>query len=841
MKVKSFVFILFFLTCFLFTTSILFSQQDDWYYEKPIRDIVFSGLRNFQSSELEALMNPYKGRPFTEDLFFEILGKLYALEYFETIDPSTVRANPEGSEVIIRFAVTERPIVRRINFIGNSSVRRHELNEAITTKVDDIYNQTKIRADVEAIRLKYVEKGYPNATVTVDESFSANGVTINFRITESERISIIRIDFEGNSRFSDNTLRSQISLKARTLRNAGAFQESKLIEDREAIAKYYHDRGYIDAVVRDVTRTYGEDSRGTNLILTFMIDEGEEYRLGGINFEGNRIFTTDQLNRLVTSKRGDVVNATRVEMDLQRVIDLYLENGYFSNSMIRTAERDTQAKTITFTLNIVERNRAYIENLTIVGNQKTRDHVILREIPLEPGDVFSKTKIMDALRNLYNLQYFSIVFPDTSQGSEENLMDLVFVVEEQQTTSIQFGITFSGSADPETFPISGMIEWTDKNLAGTGNELGVKINSSIIDSTEFSVNYLHRWFLGLPLSLGIDVSAVYSKRLATTDNSGWFNGDEPYAFPDGFTSYEEYLRYDKLPSREYLMNYDQWYISLGFSSRYSWSTAPGILALSGGFRLGLVKNSYDDILRPFDPALRAANNTWTPKNSLSITLSLDQRDIFYDPSRGYFISERMGLYGFFDNEIEHYLRSDTKLQYFHTLFDIPVKFFQNWNFKCVFAFHTGLSVIFVQPWRGSDPAKMPIEEANKLAVDGMFVGRGWSSAYRNKGLLLLDSWIELRFPLIRGILAFDLFFDMAGVESREGYYFGNDNDGKPNFTINNLRFSFGAGFRFTMPQFPIRISLAKRFMFENDQFKWMPGYIFDESGFDLVISFAFSY
>jgi len=842
MKFRVFAFLL------LITAVLGFSQEaaqtgDDWYHGKPIRDIVFSGLRNIRETEINALMNPYKGRIFDENVFLEIQGKLYALEYFDRIETTTHRADAAGSEVVIRFTVVERPVIGRINFAGNSGLRPSELRDVVSSKVDDVYNQAKVRLDIEAIINKYIEKGYPNVSVTANEIQAGDSkITLVFNIVERERLSISKIEFQGNSRFSKNALRSQLSLKTKSLLNNGAFQESKLLADREAVTKYYHDRGYIDAAVRDVTRTYETGDKGTSMILTFMIEEGSEFRFGGVTFEGNIIFTTEQLQKLVSSKVGEIVNMTRVEMDLQRVADLYFENGYISNSLIRNPDKNYQNHTLSFSISIIERSRAYIENIIVIGNEKTKLNVILREIPLEPGDVFSKTKVMEAWRDLMNLQYFTMVIPDPMQGSAEHLMDLVFTVEEQPTTEIQFGLTFSGSADPETFPISGLFKWNDRNLAGSGNELGAEINSSVVDTSTFSINYLHRWVLGLPLSLGVDLSASYSNRLATMDNQyPIFNGDETDAYPDGFDNYDEYIAYNKIPTRDYLMNYEQWYLSMGLSSGYRWSTFLGIFGINGGLRIGTIRNSYDsDIYRPFDPALRAGNNTWTPKNSHWFSLSLDQRDIFYDPSRGFYLYERMGFYGIFDEEREHYIRSDSKAEYFLTLFNIPVT--ETWNFKSVLAVHAGLSLLFEQgPHR-----PLVIEEANKLAVDGMFVGRGWSSEYRNKGLLLLDSWIELRFPIVYGILAFDLFFDIAGVETTQGRYFGENENGEPNFKAENLRFSYGFGFRFTMPQFPIRLSLAKRFTVENGELKWVSGALFGDAsdpalGMDLVVSFVLSY
>jgi outer membrane protein insertion porin family len=813
-------------------------SSDEWYQGKPIREIVFSGLKNISQSELDALMNPYKGRVFNNSVFLEIQGKLYALEYFERLEPGILRYNAAGSEVILKFTVVERPVIGRINFTGNTGLRRTELNDVITVKTGDVFNQAKVRTDVEAIKNKYIEKGYPNVIVTSSQTQSGDSnIVLVFHITENEKISISKIEFQGNTRFSSNALRGQLSLKAKSLLNDGAFQESKLLADREAVTKYYRDRGYIEMVVRDVTRTSVEEKKGTSIILTFMIEEGAEFRFGGVTFEGNVIFTSAQLDRLVSSKKGDIVNMTRLEMDLQRVADLYYENGYIFNSIIRSPSRNYQTNIISYHITIVERDRAYIENIVILGNNKTKTSVILREIPMESGDIFSKVKIMEAMRNLYNLQYFSNIIPDTLPGSTENLMDLVFTVEEQPTTEIQFGFTFSGSADPDTFPISGLLKWNDRNIAGSGNELGVEVNSTVVDSSTVSINYLHRWVLGLPLSLGTDLSASYSKRFATMDNDDpYFYGNETYAFPDGFNSWNDYNSKSKTPTRDYLMEYEQWYISLGFSTGYRWTTFLGIFGINGGMRFGWINNSYDEKLRPFDPTLRESNKEWNPKNSMWFSLSLDQRDIYYDPSKGYYLYDRMGFYGILKEEREHYLRNDVKAQYYFTLFNIPVT--EKWNFKSVFAFHVGLSTIFDQPGRD-----LVIEDVNKLAVDGMFIGRGWNSEYRNKGHLLLDSWIELRFPLVNGILAWDFFFDSAGIDRPIGTYFDN-------FSIENMRFSYGGGFRFTLPQFPIRISLVKCFHIEDasrlDLWTFKPGAIFGdpkrpEMGMDIVMSFVLSY
>jgi len=250
----------------------------------------------------------------------------------------------------------------------------------------------------------------------------------------------------------------------------------------------------------------------------------------------------------------------------------------------------------------------------------------------------------------------------------------------------------------------------------------------------------------------------------------------------------------------------------------------------------LLSTFDNELYRPFDPILREDNNKWTPALSVWTSISLDQRDVYYDPSRGYYGIQRIGYYGILPVEHEHYIRTDTKLEWFYTLFNLPIT--ENWNFKAVFGIHSGVSFIFRQP-HYDQPF---IEDANKLAVDGMFIGRGWTSEYRRKGYALWENWAEIRIPLAPGIIAWDFFFDAAGVKKTpEALFkeFSEPDDAGFFF----MRFSFGGGLRFTIPQFPFRFSLAKRFRVKDGQVDWITGAIGGSKpgrGFDFVVSFAMS-
>jgi outer membrane protein insertion porin family len=812
--------------CILAAAGSGFAQEPgEWYLGKPIRNVIFEGLNHIKMSELEGVIDPFLGRPFSYEVFWELQGRIYALEYFDVISPSAVSADPAGTEVIIRFVVTERPIVSRISFVGNSGLRRSELMDTITLKVNDVTNHLKLRADEAALVNKYLEKGYPDIRIRSESQTAGDGtVTVTFFITEGDKITIDAFYFEGNAIFSDRTLKGQLSLKTKGLLNDGAFQEAKLVADQAAITQYYHDRGYIDAEVTDVARDVHKDEKGNNnLSITFRIREGRIYNFGGVTFEGNRIFPTKQLEDLIHSRTGDTVNARRVESDIQRVADLYYENGYIFNSITPEPRRDREAGSISYHITIVERDRAHIERIIIQGNNKTKDKVILREIPLEPGDIFSKAKVLEGIRNLYNLQYFSSVAPETPPGSVDNLMDLIINVEEQLTTDIQLGVTFSGSTDPDAFPISGLLKFNDRNFLGYGNAVGAELNANQ-DTQTASLTYTQSWIFGLPLSGGFDFTFQHIKRLAFMDSFfPFFNGDEDDAFPDGFNSYAEYVSAGKIPPREYWMSYDQFSFSLGFSTGYRWLTGLGNLGLAGGIRAGWIQNKYDESLyRAFDPVLRDRNSRFVPAFSFWTAVSLDQRDVSYDPSRGYYGIQRVAYYGIFPIEREHYIRTDTKAEAFVTLLNLPVT--DNYSFKTVFGIHSGLSFILPQPGR-----KVPeIEDANKLSIDGMFTGRGWSGERTNRGHVLWENWAELRFPVLPGMISFDIFFDMAAMSKTPYDFFQN-------FTPEDLRFSFGFGPRISIPQFPLKLQFARCFSIQNGNVVWKPGSI---GIFDFVVSFT---
>lgn len=774
-KIITFIFAAIFSVCCLFA-----QDESEWYWNKPISKIEFEGLKNVRKSELTGITSSYIGIDFTESSFNELLDRLYALDLFVDITPFAKHLSKNSDEVLLVFQVEESPVISSITFSGNKKIRNGELRELIKAKTSDVYVESKILLDERTLRDHYLEKGYTASKVTHTAETTDDGVKIVFHIDEGANTVIKKIQTQGNTIVSERSLKMKLKSKELGLLKDGAYQISTVEQDKQVILNYYQERGYIDVAVLDVKvdSVLNESKGRRELTLTYIIQEGSKYTYGGIEITGNEVFTTDQLLSYMTLKKGDVFNNIKFQEGLTGIAGLYYENGYMANDFYPVPSKDIEHHEISYNLTIRENVRSHIENIIVKGNTKTKDYVITREIPLEPGDVFCRDKVVNGLRNLYNLQYFSNILPEPQQGSEANLVDLVVTVEEQSTTAVQFGMTFSGVTDPNAIPISLYAKVENTNLFGEGKSISA---STTISNVEQSVDfaYSQRWIGKLPVSFSSSLSFAH-KQSSTTVNR---------FLPD--ISLDQYY---------YYMNYDGWTASLNNSLSRRWTPDYAILTLAGGMSNSLTNYVYNEnIYSPVNLGISLFANRWGVLNSLWGSFSVDARDINYDPTKGWFASERLGWYGLVPGlEKEFFLRSETTLEGYLKLLDIPIT--DTYSLKMVLAGFTTVTGLFPVPG-------CTISESNRLYIDGMFNGRGWTEAYKNsaaKGQAMFSNRVELRVPVVPNMLGIDGFWDAVAV--------------KPTFDrlvnstkIEDFYFSFGPGIRFLIQQLPLHLLFAFRY------------------------------
>ncbi len=841
-------------------------EQDTWYVGKPISDIRFEGLENVSRNDLSGVIEPFIGEKFENSLFYDLQSKLYALDYFESFSAEAEPATPERNEVVIVFSVIERPLVDSIEIEGNRFVRDTDLLDEILLKEGDMVTKSKVQADVESIRSLYLEKGFPNVEVEGEiEEVSEKRSNVVFSIDEGARTKVKEILFSGNNFASDSTLKRLLSTKEQSLFASGAFQESKIAEDIQAIEEYYWDRGYVDAEVVNVDREVEEAEDQNNLFLTFYIEEGKQYTYGGMTFEGNELYSDERLQEAVRQIEEKGLSKTKLEADFARVSDIYSSNGYIFNSITREEIRDEENRTISYEVKIVERGRAHIENIILQGNEKTEDYVIKRELPFEVGDIFSAQHIRQANQNLSNLQYFSTVEPNVVIGSADGLVDVILNLEEGRTTDINFGLTFSGAT--ADFPIIGFFKWTDNNFRGMGQEFSIGTEvSSFTQSLTFS--FRENWLFGRRWSAGIDLSAEHS--LTTGEPQDFlapvFSADDPNAVPDPYDgSYvwsedapdsnkagqpyddteaelSDYLENDQVVTdyeyavsqdsgsidSSYLMDYDSYDVSLGVSTGYTFRFPQGRLGTSTRLSTTLSYVDYDrGSERPFDAETRNNYRTLRPITKWLLNATWDTRNLSYNPTEGYYLRQGVTFAGGFLPSSRDYVKTDTKAQGYITLFDVPV--FENWNLKGVLAGSTSLSFV-LNPFIGDYSASTN----DLLYIDGMTTARGWPRTFN--GRALWNNWLELRIPIVEQTVWWDFFFDGVG--------FWSETEDFISMGIEDYRFGFGGGARLTIPGLPIGLYLAKRFKFDSSGvIEWQGGTVLSnddnsQSGLDFVISFT---
>lgn len=758
------------------------NESDDWYMDKPITRIMFNGLNNIKRSEVSGLVSSYIGRK-VGDCFSDLLNRLEALNYFEEIEPGATHDSGDG--VILVINVVEKPVISAIRFHGNKKIRNPPLRDALTIKVGDIFVESEVFIEERALRDVYLDKGFTDIRISHTTQETEAGIVITFNISEGNETSVVAINFEGNTAFSSKKLKGKTKMKVAGFVQKGSFKESQLELDRQAITQFYMEHGYLDFNIIDVTRDVerNEKKDRDEMTITYYVYEGPVYTFEGLSFTGNKVFSTERLKSLVIMKEGEVFNATKFSESLMRVSDLYYENGYTENSFQPAENRNQADRTVSYVLNITERDRSHIENIIVKGNTKTKDFVITRELPIESGDVFSKAKITNGLRNLYNLQFFSSVVPTVEPGSDSNLVDIVISVEEQQTNSIEFGITFSGVTDPDDLPFSLFAQWSNTNFLGLGKRVSAGATLSA-DEQSINLGYTQNWLWDLPITWNEAIS--FSHARAKTYRLGFDHSGRPVY-------------------GDYYMEYERWRLSAEHSLAYRWMPDWAVLSLSGGLTNAITDFVYDeDLFTPLDPTVTRYANHWGLTDSIWVKWSMDARDINYDPSKGWFFSERVAWYGILPIEVDYFLELDTKLEGYVTLFNFPIT--EKWAFKMVLAGISSLSLQFPTP-------HSQVSDINKLYLDGMFNARGWTEIYNSdKGSAMWSNNLELRVPVVPGMLAIDGFFDIAVIKNTPRELFSAG--------IEDFYFSFGPDIRILMPQFPLRLLFANCFRIKDGKVDW---------------------
>ena len=823
--------------------TVYYDHGDKSYYNLEMSEFTFIGLKNIPESKIADTLYVYRYKPFTDEIYAEMESKLYAIDGVDFVLASPVKTDPENpnpESFGIEFEFYEIPMVFAIYYEGNDAIKTRELREAVTAisigQFNDPMNKAVFESAKDQIKAVYTAKGFLDVPIDyeLEEDPETNTYKVTFNIREGEQTRITKIQFTGNEHFDSASLKKEVKSKVKSLFNNGYLDMDKLKTDAANIAAYYQKNGYIDVEVSDPIIEYvvSSSAKYREAVVTFDIDEGEQWFYGGMEVSGNTIFSDAEIEKVKTMKVGSVLNLETVQSEYGAIADLYYNEGYVANYWNYHSQKDNTNMTVKFFLDITEAPQAVIEQILISGLNKTKEYVMRRELTLQPGDVFSKAKLITSAQNLYNTGLLANLDYDLIYGQSENGVILEFKLEEGKTKDIQFGATFGGTLNQ--FPVSGFVQWQDRNLFGKAQTLGVGITLSP-DTQSIDLSFGDTWFRDHRWSNSISIGFARSEHagelqlgLGAQEFYNGRNGNKTW--PLGYSSASQWAdSNNEYPSSRNLMTYDLFTLSLGWSTGYTFVYDVGRLSLSGGFSFSRNRAVYDDKYVPFERLInlyRGDKNNfwdWKPSRKLSFGIQWDGRDYITNTTKGYVLSTSVTYAGGFMGGLSNYIKLNTSAAGYLKLFSVKIKdegtknimlcvstsasfmFPQLYNYYNVYKDDSSKN--YVDLW---DP-KLGATKYEMLYIDGMTIGRGFNMVIDQA--FLWDNMIEISYPLVENVLQAELFVSATGVNSeleqlKEGI---------------NWYFAAGTGIKLKIQGFPLGLYLVKNWTYKHQSVTSMDG------------------
>ncbi|HQQ50199.1 MAG TPA: outer membrane protein assembly factor BamA, partial [Spirochaetota bacterium] len=511
-------------------------SQPSKYEGKIVKKIEFTGLFDVDEEDLVDVMTTEVGFPLRSIEVREDIKKIFKTGKFENIIVETQEFQ-EG--VAVRFVCTERPSINKIIFKGVEEVNESTLKEELPVKEGEVYRKDKVEASLIKIRNKYDIEGFFNAVVRykvekVDEKDEKNAVNVIFIVDEGEDIKVQKISILGNTIFSLRTLKGLLVTEEEGLFADAKFTKVTYDEDKGKILGYYRESGYLDAEIVEDTVDYKwldpETQEKRGIYITIKLREGERYYFDGYSIDGNEVFTKENLmSQFEQIKIGEPFNDTLFQKDRQMISFIYATKGYIFARIIperKVTEKEVEVdgkkekrKYIFTHFQIKEGPQAYIENIIIKGNIKTKDKVIRRELIVYENELFNSYKMQLSRERVYNLGFFKEVNFDVRPGSKEGYMNLIVDVVEQPSGTISLG---GGYGSTTGFSIFADI--AENNLLGNGQRISLRFEYGPLRNS-ITLGFNEPWLFDKPI--GFNVSIFYI--LSTIEQSSIFTNSNQTA------------------------------------------------------------------------------------------------------------------------------------------------------------------------------------------------------------------------------------------------------------------------------------------------------------------------
>ncbi len=462
-------------------------------YAQSAGNIVVEGNRRVEADTIRSYFRSAGG--LSAAAIDEGLKGLYATGLFQDI-----RIRQAGGRLYV--TVVENPVINRIAFEGNIKAKDEQLLAEIQSKVRGTLSRPIVQSDTQRIIEQYRRNGrFDVRVVPKIIELPNNRVDLVFEITEGKKTAVKTIRFVGNRYYSDYRLKDVIKTTESNLlsflKSSDVYDPDRIEADRDLIRRFYLKHGFAD--VRVVSAVSEYDPAQGAFIVTFTIEEGDQYKFGAVDIHSNvrAVDAASVLDKL-KAKSGQVYNAEAVEKSVEAISIDVARRGYPFAVVRPRGDRDFENRRINVVFTVEEGPRAYIERIQIRGNTRTRDWVIRREFDLAEGDAYNRALIDRAERRLKNLNYFKSVKITNEPGTSPDRVVVNVEVEEQSTG--EFSISGGYSTQDGWL---GEVSVGERNLLGRGQAVRAAIQYGQ-RARGFELSFIEPYFLDYRMALGLD-------------------------------------------------------------------------------------------------------------------------------------------------------------------------------------------------------------------------------------------------------------------------------------------------------------------------------------------------
>ena len=489
---------------------------------QSISNIVVEGN---QRVEVETILSYMQLSP--GDSFDAEKADLSVKALFQTGLFADVQIVRRGSQVVVR--VEENPMVNRVNFEGNSEVKDTDLAKEVELRERMMFTRSRVVSDVNRIIAVYRRAGYYSVKVSPKIiRLPQNRVDLVFEINEGGETNVKTIDFVGNQAFDDGDLRSVVGTQEhrwwKFFARNDKYDQDRLEYDKELLRRYYLKNGFADINVISADAVLSDDA--SYFTITYTVEEGPRYSIADVAVNvGDAQLDPVELTKNVKTGVGDSYDAGKVDKTVENLTLEASRQGFVFAKVNPEIQRNEGQNSLNIVYNIVEGPRTYIERIDIVGNIRTEDEVIRRELRLFEGDAFNRVLVDRARRRLTALDYFDKIEFLEEPGSAPDKITLVVQLQEKSTGSINFSVGFS-----TVEYVIGSVSLQERNFLGKG--YNVKIDTQLsFKRQNIDYAFTNPYFMGLPISAGIDLFATNSDN---TDESSYESREVGGALRTGF-------------------------------------------------------------------------------------------------------------------------------------------------------------------------------------------------------------------------------------------------------------------------------------------------------------------